>query len=207
VILLRAVIISGGDITDYSYIKNMLDKDDFIICADSGYRHASPLGVIPNILVGDFDSIEKIPESVECLRYPTDKDFTDTEIAVDYGRKKDFKEFLLLGTIGTRLDHTLSNILMLRTFLDNNEKAVIINEHNKIQLINKDILLQENKGSIVSLLPLTTCVGVTTTNLKYPLNNATLSVGYGLGVSNIMLQNNAKITLESGEMLIIIAKD
>ena len=206
-ILLRAVIISGGDITDYSYIKNMLDKDDFIICADSGYRHASPLGVIPNILVGDFDSIEKIPESVECLRYPTDKDFTDTEIAVDYGRKKDFKEFLLLGTIGTRLDHTLSNILMLRTFLDNNEKAVIINEHNKIQLINKDILLQENKGSIVSLLPLTTCVGVTTTNLKYPLNNATLSVGYGLGVSNIMLQNNAKITLESGEMLIIIAKD
>ena len=204
---MRAVIITGGRITDYAYIKSQIRNTDTIICADSGYNHAIKMGVRPSIVLGDFDSISHIPTDIKILQYPSKKDETDTEIAIDYARENGFTDFLLLAATGTRIDHSLTNILLLKNFVERGEKAMLIDEHNKIMLTNTKLNLEAQPGEIVSLVPLTTCYGVCTKSLEYPLYEATLQVGKGLGVSNIIASENATVSLEKGLLLVIIAKD
>ena len=204
---MRAVIISGGKITDYNHIKAQIKTSDTIICADSGYDHAVRMGVLPSIVVGDFDSAGEIPADVPCLLYPSRKDLTDTEIAVAYAREKGFREFLILAGTGSRADHSLTNILLLKSILEQGEKGMLVDEHNKIMITDSELRLKEPPGSIVSLIPIADCKGVTTKNLEYPLRNAEMHVGKGLGVSNIMLEDNASVSVVSGIMLVIVAKD
>jgi thiamine pyrophosphokinase len=204
---MRAVIISGGSITEHEFIKAQIKPSDTIICADSGYSHAVKMGLAPSIVVGDFDSIGEMPCDVECLRYPSKKDLTDTEIAMEYARDKGFKDFLLIAATGSRLDHSLTNILLLKDTLQRGEKAIIINENNKVMITDSKLLLHEPPGSIVSLVPLSDCRGVTTENLEYPLHGAEMLVGKGLGVSNIMVGDSAAVTISRGLLLVIVAKD
>ena len=204
---MRAVIICGGTITDYSYIKKQIEDGDMIICADSGYNHAVKMRLNASVVVGDFDSIGKIPTDIKTIQYPARKNQTDTEIALEHSRKMGFKNFLLVAATGSRLDHTLTNILLLKDCLDRGEKAEIVDEHNKITITNSEARLHETAGSIVSLIPLSDCYGVTTSNLEYPLYDATLYMGKGLGISNIMIESNALVTVRKGLLLIITAKD
>lgn len=203
---MRAVILSGGRVSDYTYIKNLIQKDDTIICADSGYNHAVEMGLWPHIIVGDFDSINKIPTGIPILRFPEKKDFTDTELAIDYARDMGFKNFLLLGCIGTRMDHSITNILLLKGFVERNENAIIQNEHNKIMLTSSTLCLNEDVGGIVSLIPLQTCSGVCTLGLEYQLRDAVLHVGKGIGISNI-ITGCASISINDGLLLVIVARD
>ena len=204
---MRAVIISGGTISDYEYIKAQINNGDTIICADSGYNHAVKMGLAPDIVVGDFDSIGKMPNDIPCLSYPSHKDLTDTEIAIEHARSKGLKSFLLIAATGSRIDHSLTNILLLKYFLERGETAVIVNENNKVMITDSQLRLSGLPGSIVSLVPLTDCYGVTTNNLAYPLSDAAMFVGKGLGVSNIMLDDNATVFVKDGVLLVIIAKD
>jgi len=204
---MRAVIISGGSITNYEYIGAQIKPNDTIICADSGYNHALKLGVIPSAIVGDFDSIGEIPNNITCLRYPTKKDLTDTEIAIEYARSKGFNEYLILAATGSRVDHSLANILLLKDILDQRENAVLINENNKVMITNSFLELQEAPGSIVSLVPITNCLGVTTTNLEYPLHDAKMYVGKSLGVSNVIIKETASVSVSAGVLLVIVAND
>lgn len=199
----RAVIITGGTVTDYAYTKNLITKNDTIICADSGYDHASAMGITPHVLLGDLDSIKKEPEQgITKIKFPTDKDYTDTELALNYAKDKGFERILLLGAIGTRMDHTLVNIQMLARF----SNATIINENNKIYT-GKNIAISEKTGTYVSLLPMSTCTNVNTKNLQYQLTNATLQPSYGLSVSNVMVANEATVTVGEGIMTVIVAWD
>lgn len=204
---MRAVIICGGTITDYIYIRSQIKEGDFIICADGGYDHAVKMDIKADLVVGDFDSIACLPNDAACIRYPEKKDLTDTEIALEQAREKGYSDFLLIAATGSRMDHTLANILMLKDCLDRGEHAEIINENNKIMITNSKLPLHEDKGSIVSLIPLTDCYGVTTDNLEYPLWEATLHVGKGLGVSNITMGANAHISIQKGIMLVVVARD
>jgi len=204
---MRAVIISGGRINDYGFIRKQISDCDTIICADSGYTHAIKMGLSPGIVVGDFDSVGEVPDNVACLRYPSRKDLTDTEIAVEYARSKGFRDFLLIAATGSRIDHSLSNILLLRNIMECGEQAIIIDEHNKVMITDSQLKLYEPPGSIVSLIPLSDCRGVTTEKLEYPLNDAELLTGRGHGVSNIMTEDNASVTVNEGVLLVIIARD
>ena len=204
---MRAVIISGGAIIDYEYIKTQINIHDTIICADCGYNHAVKMGLSPSIVVGDFDSIGLIPNDVPCLRYPSSKDLTDTEIAIEYARSKGFKNFLLIASIGSRVDHSLTNILLLKQFLERNETAVIVNENNKVMITDSQLCIQEPPGTIISLVPISDCKGVTTENLEYPLRDSEMYMGKGLGVSNIMSEDNATVFVREGLLLVVIAKD
>jgi len=204
---MRAVILAGGNMHDYAYIKQFLSPDDFIIAADSGYRHAEALDLRPHLLAGDFDSLQTLPQDIEVHRVPSEKDFTDTELAIDLARGRGYKSFLLLGTIGSRLDHTLTNILHLTRFLEASEHAEILDEHNRIWITDTAIELDAKTGDILSLIPLTNCDGVTTKNLAYPLQDATLNVGYGLGVSNVVVTSPARVTLSRGKLLVMLCRD
>ena len=204
---MRAVIISGGQITDYTYIKNQKKANDTVICADSGYNHAKKMDLQVSVIVGDFDSIGTIPQNIPTIKYPSAKDQTDTEIAIAYAHSKGFKDFLLLAATGRRIDHGLTNILLLKSFLERGETAQIIDEHNKIMLTDSKLCLSEAPDSIVSLVPLTDCTGVCTTNLEYPLQDANLHVGKGVGVSNVMVADSASVSLREGLLLVIVARD
>ena len=123
---MRGVIICGGNVGEY--IKDYIKPDDYIICADSGYDRAKAFGITPDIVIGDMDSTKEAEIPFEKIVYPVRKDFTDSEIAVNYAIEKGFEEVLMFGMIGTRMDHTLASISLLSKL----QNAVIIDANNEI---------------------------------------------------------------------------
>lgn len=205
---MRAVIIGNGEIKDYDYIAGKLRKGDYIVCADGGYRHTAKLGVKPDVLIGDMDSIDGAEYDGEIINLPVRKDFTDSEVCVKYVLLKDFDEILMLGFIGTRLDHTMTNLMLLKQIAESEKKGRIIDEHNEIFFTSGENTVYGKKGDLVSLIPFGgDLVGISTSGLDYPLDNETLFFGESRGVSNIMTSNKCTITVQSGSGLIIKAQD
>ena len=116
---MTGIIVCSGSITDYALIEKYFEKADLIICADGGANHLRKLGKLPDILVGDFDSISEgdldllLAANVEIVRFPSEKDATDTQLAVQLAMDRGCDEVILLGAAGTRLDHTLANVFLL----------------------------------------------------------------------------------------------
>jgi len=204
---MRAVIICGGEIKDYEYTKKQIRDSDMVICADSGYDHAVRMRLYVSVVVGDFDSVESVPDDVETIKYPPRKNLTDSEIAIKHARGMGFKDFMMVGATGARMDHTLTNILMLKSFMERGETCVIIDEHNKIMMTESKLDIFEPPGATISLIPLTDCAGVTTTNLEYPLVDADMFVGKGLGVSNKSTDAHSVVSIKSGTLLVVVAND
>ena len=164
--------------------------------------------------MGDFDSIDKnILEKYDNSNYNIqrlipEKDLTDTQSALELAIKKKSTDITIVGAIGTRLDHVIANVHILKIALDKKISAKIINENNEIQLINKPIELTKDKYKYVSVIPLTTeVIGVTIEGMKYPLDNYTIKIGDSLGVSNEITNPIAKISLKQGILIIIKSKD
>ncbi|MBA1333796.1 MAG: thiamine pyrophosphokinase [Firmicutes bacterium] len=208
---MAAVIISHGTIRDYEFHKGIIKQDDLVICADGGAAHARKMGIEPDVILGDFDSLRECDldsfKEAEILTFPRNKDKTDTELAVDYAVAKGEKRIIMLGSTGTRLDHTLSNIFLLKTMLDKGVRGEIINENNRIFLIS-DTAKISGRGTIVSLVPLSTKVtGITLRGFKYPLENETIEIGSSRGVSNVLVEETGEISLSGGLLLVVEAKD
>ena len=197
---MRAVIIGNGDIHNYEYIKTKLRKDDFIICADGGLRHTSPLGVSPDIAIGDFDSSSK-NETVKTYEYPIHKDFTDGELAVNYALENGYNEIILLAMTGKRLDHTLTNLFQLTK----GNNICLIDDNNEIHLLSGSITLNGLKGKTMSLIPIfSNLKEVYLSGTLYPLNGETLYFGEGRGNSNIITEDICTISAKDGMGLIFI---
>ena len=211
---MTAVIICGGKIQHYEYLKKYFRDAPFIISADSGARHCRSFGVIPDLLVGDFDSISEADygglkaAGTQIQRFPIEKDMTDSELAVKIAIEKGCNKIILLGAIGTRLDHSLSNLFLLKKLLDEGVEGVVADENNEVTLIKDRILLDREEGTNITLLPLAgSAKGVTTKGLYYPLTNATLEVGSSWGVSNLFSEDKAQVTVKEGYLLVIKARD
>jgi thiamine pyrophosphokinase len=206
----RAVIIGGGEIRDYGYIKTLITDSDYVICADSGYNHAVRMGAGVDLLIGDFDSLEGGADGCfarEVVTYPAEKDSTDTELALAAARERGFADVMFLACTGSRIDHTLANILLLRLCAENGVDACIVNENNTVRLIVKEINIKLKKGQTVSLVPVSDCYGVTVRNLKYPLNVAELPLGSTRGISNVAVAENVYVSVRRGLLLVILAND
>lgn len=211
---MKAIIFSNGQIRDYNFVKNNISNYDIIICCDGGVKHTKKLNLIPDYILGDLDSAPlEIINYYKSLNvpfkiFPSKKDETDTEIGVDFAIELNVDSIDLYGSIGTRFDHTLSNAYSLLKPLKNGIKARIIDEYNIIELIDKEIIFTNKKGNTISLLPLTTKVcGITTYGLEYPLKDGTLEIGKLLGVSNVILEDIAKIVIKSGYLFVIQVQD
>ncbi len=171
--------------------------------------------MIPDYILGDFDSIDKKvlekykTQKIKINELKPEKDFTDTEEAINLAIKLKSSEIVIIGAIGTRIDHVLANINVLKIALDNNIKAKIINEHNEIELINNELIIEKNNlYKYISIMPLTTQVeGITITGMKYPLENYTLTIGNSLGVSNEQIEKTAKIKVKDGILIVIKSRD
>ncbi len=211
---MRGIIVSNGCIRDYNYTARYFEGVELVLCADGGAAHLKKLGVTPDILLGDFDSIsiEDLEQyqnaGVQIMKFPAEKDMTDSELAVEIAIEKGCREIVLIGSMGTRFDHTLANIFLLKKMLDLGVAGTAADEYNEIRLIRESIHLNREPGMKVTLLPMSETVeGVTTKGLYYPLKDATLRKGSTWGVSNEFVESAASVTITSGELLVITSRD
>lgn len=204
---MKVVIISGGNAPDQLILNKYITQDSYIICADSGFDALTSTNINPNLCVGDMDSVKSNLTGQTIQIYPKNKDKTDTEIAIDIAIEKGATDVILLGCCGNRLDHTLSNINMLKILLEHNITGKIVDTNNIIMLCDSQIQIQSVKHCYCSLIPLTECTGITTIGLKYSLKNENLSSKTSRGISNEFNSKFATITLKSGLLLVVISKD
>ena len=215
--MLKTIIVSGGDINKNFLEKlNLKNKFNNIIASDKGLEVLDKCNIKPNYIIGDFDSLnEKVlnkyidDETVKMIKLNPEKDYTDTHMALKLAIELKSTDITIIGAIGSRLDHTLANINILKEALEKKVACRILNENNNITLINKNITIKkEEEYPYISLIPLTTNVtGVTLNGFKYPLDNATMEIGKSIGVSNEQIEDNATIKLEEGILIIIRSKD
>ena len=188
-----------------------------IIAGDRGLEALYKLKIIPNHVVGDFDSVSaeilefyKKQSQITFHTFNSEKDNTDTDIALQLAIGLKSSRITIRGALGKRMDHALANIHILKDALEANIPCQIIDEHNRIYLINKEMTLEKDKvyGKYVSLIPLTSIVeGLTLTGFKYPLNHYTLPIGTSLGISNEMIEDIAHIEMKKGILIVIESKD
>jgi len=201
----RCVIVGGADISNYSFIRQTLRADDYVIFCDSGLKHLEQLQVQPGLIVGDFDSHENPLLAVETIVLPCEKDDTDTVYAVKEAVKRGFDDFLLVGVVGERLDHTLGNVSIL-LYLDSLGKhGCIIDDYSEMEIVSDKPVSVCDRYGFFSLLNITGCAkGITITGAKYPLNGGEITCEYQYGISNEVLPGEtAIVSVKSGKLLLI----
>lgn len=201
----RCVIIGGADIGDYGVIRGQLRGGDFFICCDSGLRHRHGLGIEPDLIVGDFDSHENPELPIETIVLPCEKDDTDTFFAVKTALERGFDDFLLVGVIGARLDHTLGNISILLMLDTLGKRAEAADDFSQMCVVSSQTAEVGEEYACFSLLNVSgTARGVKVKNAKYPLDDAEITCDYQYGISNEVLPGRrAEISLKEGRLLLI----
>ena len=201
----RCVIVGGADIANYDRIKSALSDDDYIVFCDSGLKHLSNLAVVPSLIVGDFDSHENPHLDFETIILPCEKDDTDTVFAVKEAIKRGYKEFLMIGVVGARLDHTLGNVYILELLDEIGLNGRIIDDYSEMELVTQEPAYVEDSYAYFSLINITGIAkGITIENAKYLLKDGEIKCGYQYGVSNEVLRGNkAKIFVNEGKLLLI----
>lgn len=205
--MLKAFIYVGGEIHPENITEHP-KADDLTIAADSGYCNALALGESVQILVGDFDSIDKdqqIDEKVEILTVPAEKDFTDTQLAIETAIKRGARDIVIVGGLSGRLDHTLSNLAILRELSESQVYGLITDGKNRVRYIRSTSTLISRSGyKYLSLIADDEKVkGVSVEGCKYPLENATLTNRYQYAISNEITGNCALVSVKKGGIYII----
>ena len=181
-----------------------VEKEDFIIAADGGLEHTAKLGLEPNEILGDFDSLGYTPDDARV--FPVEKDDTDAMLAVRRGLSMGYREFLLLGSLdGKRLDHTVANFQTLHFLADHGARGYLVGLDYIVTVIREEtVVFPEKAEGILSLFCLgPDATGVTLENLYYPLTNGTLTSGFPLGVSNHFIGKSARVSVKTGSLLAI----
>ena len=208
---MKAYILTGGVIhPDNLHITP--EKDALIVAADSGLNHAAPLGLSPTVVVGDYDSLGHAPNvdaGVEVITVPTEKDVTDTQLAIELALTRGANEVHILGGLGGRLDHTLSNLAILEDLADKKVRATIEDGQNRVRLLQNDSTILPRSGyTYLSLLALDPVVkGVDIEGVKYPLKGAKIQRSFGFAVSNEITGNCCFVSVRKGKMLVLESRD
>ncbi|HVR32124.1 MAG TPA: thiamine diphosphokinase [Acidimicrobiia bacterium] len=200
------LVVTGGDRVPAEATSGLLPAD-FVVAADSGLDHAELLGIRPDVVVGDFDSVsvealERFDGPVE--RHPVAKDATDLELALRLAIARQPDRIVVIGGHGGRLDHFLANALVLTTV-----PAAIDVEWRAggatIHVVRSRTEVEGSAGATISLVPVGGDVhGVTTRGLRWPLTDATLTSGSTLGVSNEFAERTAQIEVDTGTLLVVV---
>lgn len=210
---MRVVIIGGGDAPSEKLIERYLGENSITIAADSGADILYSYGIKPDYLLGDFDSIashvlEEMKSYCNIINFPIDKDYTDSDLALQKAHELGASEVVFLGCTGKRLDHFLGNIYVLYRALKLGIKAYIVDEYNVIYLVDRPITLEGNEGEGFSLLSYFENVeGLTIKGARYPLENFDLSIDNNLTLSNKFKENRVEIEFKKGVLMVMLSKD
>lgn len=225
------IIAGGGFQTKFasSYVKSKYEngRPDMVIAVDRGMQAAQMLELVPDIILGDYDSVDKTcletfanNENILNLQFPKEKDYTDFHLAVTVALEYGATEICMLGATGTRLDHVQANIGLLKTCLDAEVIAELVDENNRIRMINDSLRIykKEQFGTYVSLVPYSDIVtGITLSGFQYPLKNVTFSkhilkndqngMEPDRGISNEIVGEAAEIRIQEGYLLVMESRD
>ncbi|MBE0680646.1 MAG: thiamine diphosphokinase [Anaerolineales bacterium] len=206
---MRIIIFANGELPDLEKARALLRDDDFIIAADGGTRHALALGLTPNVVIGDLDSISKEERrkidaaGVEVIKFPADKKETDLELAIDHAMSLHPDQILILAALSGRMDQTLANIALLSNLQLATCNIKLTDGVEEIFFCRDQAKVEGRSGDIVSLLPWQGAAeGVFTENLKWHLHYETLYPEKTRGISNEMTADTASVSIKSGLLLI-----
>lgn len=210
---MRICIALNGIVNDYNKTKQVIqnEKYDYIIGADGGCNHLNAMGITPNYVIGDLDSIDNDliafykSQNIIFKKFPTHKDQTDSEICVHLAKTLNATHIDFIGALGGRIDHALANIgFMYYVFEMGIEPRILTSEEEVLIIHNGKKIIKGKKGDTISIVALKTDVqGVTLKKLEYPLEKATVSYLSPLGISNVMLEDECEISVEEGYLLVI----
>ena len=205
----RCVIVGGAGINDYDRVRGYLREDDYFIYCDCGLRHADGLGFPPDLIVGDFDSYTAERPDAETIILPCEKDDTDTVYAVKEALKRGFEDFLIIGGVGARLDHSLGNVSILSMLHGLDKKALLVDDYSEMEVVSREPVYIDESFPYFSLLAVFgTAEGVYIENAKYPLENAVITCDYQYGISNEVPKGKiACVRVENGSLLLIRVKE
>ncbi len=205
----KCIIFTGGDYDNIDFVLSYKFDNSYVVCADSGYRLARDCGIKPDYCIGDFDSLGFVPkECGEIDEYNCEKDDTDTNLAIKHCLSKGFKDFIIFGGLGNRIDHTFANLQSLSYIIDNGAKGKFVGEHDVVTMIKNDETIIENiYGYSLSVFSFTEkSQGVSIDGTKYTLDNSVLTQSFPIGISNEIIENFAKISVDDGKLVIIQSK-
>ena len=180
--------------------------EDTVIAADGGWRICREEGIVPDLLLGDFDSLHTVPDFGHIRRVPVEKDDTDSMLAVRLGLKEGCTEFLLYGSLdGPRLDHTVANFQTLQYLADRGATGYLVGNTTLVTVVkNGKITFPAGKTGTISVFCMgSDATGVTERGLYYKLENGTLTSGFPLGVSNHFTGEKAEIEVKDGSLLVL----
>lgn len=210
---MKALIIASGKIEDLSLLKKLVRDKDFILCADGGLDHLMKIDSSPDLVLGDLDSISKkaldfiSDRSIEIHKFPRMKDETDTELAIQYLVKNGYKDITLSGVTGSRMDHTMANIFLLRDLKKRGISGRIVDDNNTIYFENNSLKLRKS-CDYISIVPLNSeGISVSLKGFLYPLDKRKINFGATIGISNEIVEDYGTIEIHSGEALIFESRD
>ncbi len=210
----RAIIFANGRMDLKPPILENLHPDDLIIAADGGTHHCKSIGITPNVIIGDFDSVDPNEfiyyqqAGIETVRYPTHKDETDLELALVFALNHRVTHVYIIGALGNRWDMTIANVLLavhIRfsqlsiRLLDGLDEFVVLRGEGHVDI-------NDRPGDTLSLIPIGgDAHGIITHGLVYPLADETLYFGSSRGVSNVIISNQAQVIIRAGILLVCIS--
>jgi thiamine pyrophosphokinase len=202
--MVRTIILAGADIDDYAWLRSRINDDDNIICADSGLRHANAVGVKPDIIIGDMDSVE--PEMLDDYKTSSkiihDIDQNSTDLMKALAVCDTSMPIDIYGASGGRADHDFSNILTLMNLKSPNQVSLISNNELR-RVVTGEYVLQGRKGDYVGVFPLKPIENFKVSGLQYTPDVLGGPYEFGWnGACNVMVQDTVTISLSSGLVLI-----
>lgn len=198
------VIFAGGPEAEPPCVP--IPENTYVICADSGLRLAQRLGITPDLVLGDFDSLGAVPANLPHMTVPVEKDDTDTVLAARTALEKGFRDIRIYGAFGGRLDHTFANLQTLEFLREAGARGMLTGAHDTAVLIGRGetLRLPRRENRTLSVFAWSEqCSGVTLRGVHYPLENGILRRSFPLGVSNQITAAEAEIICGEGLLLVI----
>lgn len=200
----KCYIICGGPET---FNDVAIDDDSYIICADSGYDKALAAGVTPQLVIGDFDSIEAVPVGVKVIKAPTHKDDTDTMLAIKTAISEGYRDITLLSAFSGRMDHSIANLSALCYMSEQGIKARISGDSCSAYYVKEsELTLKPQNGRYLSVFSDTDSSVVSIKGAEYEVENFTMKKSFPIGVSNEFTDTDCTITVHSGAVFVLTVK-
>ncbi|MBQ2729910.1 MAG: thiamine diphosphokinase [Clostridia bacterium] len=199
--------IIGASVTEGIYIDKR--EKDFIIAADAGLASLEKMGISADLAVGDFDSLGHIPDFENKICHPSEKDDTDTALALAEGMKRGYRTFVIYGGLGGRLDHTMANLQNCAGAADHGAVCWIWGENNAVCVFGdeEELSFGETNTGVVSIFASARATGVNIEGLKYTLKDACLTSSVPLGVSNEFIGKPSRIKADRGILFVMWNED